>query len=58
MCCAAPPEGWTPSTRRRLDAVDETQAAALTADVIDGIVELIPGVWIGLAGVAAVAMKS
>ena len=29
-----------------LDAVDATLAGALTADVIDGIVDLIPGVWL------------
>jgi hypothetical protein len=35
---------------RRLDAVDEALAAALTTDVIDGIVDLIPAVWLSEIG--------
>jgi len=33
-----------------LDAVDESLAGALTADVIDGIVDLVPGVWLSEDG--------
>jgi len=33
-----------------LEAVDETLAGALTADAIDGIVDLIPGVWLSEDG--------
>jgi hypothetical protein len=35
---------------RTLDAVDETMARALTGDVIDGIVDMIPDAWLGDSG--------